>query len=238
MTRSWDRLATLSTGVGIGLAGYLAVVAWAMVLLVVARSLTGSIDALERHAINTAAIALGTVLVVRVYLTRSGRGVAFLDLDWPSRRGLGAAIAAIPILFAVTVLAGALGVSPAEHGLESAVRGGGLAVAVPIAVSSIVVVGPAEELLYRNLVQKVLAERFHHATAIVVASLVFAVVHTTAYWTGAPTAVVSALGLVFVLSLLLGTLYALTGRVLVPALAHGGYDAAVFILIALDPLAV
>lgn len=238
MTDQRTRFETLATGVGIGFAGYLAIVAWAVVLLAIAQSLTGPIDAVERHAINTAALALGTVLVIRVYLTRSGRGTAYLDLGWPTPRELGAAVATVPVLFGVAVLAGALGVTPAEHGLEDAVRGGGVAVAVPIAVSSILVVGPAEELLYRNLVQKILTDRFHTVTAILVASLVFAVVHTTAYWTGSPIEVASALGLVFVLSVLLGTLYAVTDRVVVPALAHGGYDAVVFLLIALDPFAV
>lgn len=238
MTDRRDRFETLFVATSLGFGGYLAVVVWAVVLLALARSVTPPIDAIERHAVNTAALALGTLMAVRVYLTWSDRTTAFLDLDRPTPREVGVAVVAIPVLWGVGVLAGVLGVAPAEHGLVDAVRTGGLPVAATVAVTSLVVVGPAEELLYRNLVQKTVAEQFSTPSAIVVASAIFAAVHTTAFWTGAAIPLLSALALVFTLSLVLGTLYALTGRVFVAAIAHGGYDAVVFLLLVADPPAV
>jgi len=238
MTDDRSPLETVILAVTVGIGGYLAVLAWAIVLLTFARSVAAPIDPIERQVVNAAALALGTLLAVRVYLVTTGRTTAYLDLDVPAGRQVALAVAAIPALFGLGALLGHLGVDPAEHGLEAAVRDGGLPVATAMAATSILVVGPAEELLYRNLVQKTLAERFSTPAAVAGASAVFAAVHTTAYWGGAVAPFVSALAVVFVLSVVLGTIYAATDRVAVPAIAHGGYDAVVFFLIAVDPIAV
>ncbi|MFB6104826.1 MAG: lysostaphin resistance A-like protein [Halobacteriaceae archaeon] len=238
MTDDRSSAATVLLAVTVGIGGYLAVLAWAIVLLTFARSIAAPIDPIERQAINAAALALGTLLAVRVYLVATDRTATFLDMGRPTTRQAILGVATIPVLFGVGMLLGELGISPAEHGLEAAVRAGGLPVAVVLAVTSVLVVGPAEELLYRNLVQKTLAERFSTPAAIAGASAIFAAAHTTAYWGGDLGAFLSALGIVFALSAILGWVYAITDRVMVPAIAHGGYDAVVFLLIAVDPLAV
>lgn len=224
----------VSTGVG----GYLAVLLWSIVLLSFATTLGGPVDILDRQLINAGALLLGTLLAIRVYLAHTERSLSFLDIGRPTLRELGIAVGTIPVLFGISVVAGELGVQTAEHGLESAVRDGGLTVGVVLALSSILVVGPTEELLYRNLVQKTFVESFSTTTAILAASVVFAVVHTTAYWTNAVPEFLSALGMVFVLSIVLGAAYAYTDRVIVPAIAHGGYDAVTFLFIATDFFAV
>lgn len=227
-------LIAASTGVG----GYLAVLLWAIVLRSFATALGGPVDIIDRQLINAGALLLGTMLALRVYLAYTDRTLDYLDIGRPTLRDGAIAVGAVPVLFGISIVAGALGVETAEHGLESAVRDGGIWVGVVLAVSSVVVVGPAEELLYRNLVQKTLADRFSTTTAVVGASVVFAVVHTSAYWSTSITGLLSAVGMVFVLSLVLGATYAYTDRLVVPAIAHGGYDAVVFLLIASDSYAV
>lgn len=238
MTVDRTRFETIVLAATTGIGGYVAVLLWSIVLISLGTSLSGDLDIIERQVVNAGALLLGTLLAIRVYLAYTDRSLAYLDLAVPTGRDTMIAVLGIPVLFGISIVAGELGVETAEHGLESAVRAGGLSVGVVLAVSSVLVVGPAEELLYRNLVQKTLAEQFRTSTAILGASVVFAVVHTTAYWSSSTVGFLSALGMVFVLSVVLGATYAYTERIVVPAVVHGGYDAVVFILLASDAFAV
>jgi membrane protease YdiL (CAAX protease family) len=92
---------------------------------------------------------------------------------------------------------------------------------------SILVVGPVEEVLFRGVVQGGLRRAFDAAPAVLIASLLFGLVHLSALegtagqrW--AYVAVVVALGCV------LGVLYERTNNVLVPGLAHGVYNAGIY----------
>ncbi|MFC6757155.1 MULTISPECIES: CPBP family intramembrane glutamic endopeptidase [Haloarcula] len=88
-------------------------------------------------------------------------------------------------------------------------------------------VGPAEELVFRGVVQGLFRRAFGVVPGVVFASLLFGMGHYLAIssgsaWTYILTA--SALGLV------LGAVYEYTESILVPALAHGGWNAGLFVL--------
>lgn len=99
-------------------------------------------------------------------------------------------------------------------------------VGIPIAVF---LTGPGEELLYRGVVQSRLGESFPTALAVVLAALVFSVVHLPVYMGDDVGAVLVSLGTIATLGLYLGALYELSGNLVVPALIHGGFNAVVYL---------
>jgi CAAX amino terminal protease family. len=90
------------------------------------------------------------------------------------------------------------------------------------------VIGPGEELLSRNIVQKHLYDGFSRPAAVVVGTAIFAAIHLPAYATGPPPAVFATLLQLFGISLVLGVVYERTENVVVPALVHGTYNAVQF----------
>lgn len=217
------RLVAVATAIGIG--GYLLVVLWGIVLLGLLGPTSGI---LETQLLNGAALALGALLTTRVYLQWAGLDRSFLDLDRPGLRDLGWTALGLIGLVAASYLVGLLQVPTAEHGVTEAVRSAGIGslwILVPV---SLLLVGPAEELIYRNLVQKTLADGLDTAFAIVGASLIFAVAHLPAYASADPIATAGSLAAVFVLSLILGVVYARTRNLAAVALLHGAYDAIAF----------
>lgn len=90
---------------------------------------------------------------------------------------------------------------------------------------SFLLVGPGEELLFRGLIQGRLAESFQPGVAIVLASVLFAVIHIGSL-SGQGKLVYILL--VFGLALVLGASYEYTDNLAVPALIHGAYNAIQF----------
>ena len=100
---------------------------------------------------------------------------------------------------------------------------------------SLLFVGPAEELLFRGAVQGRLRESWGMWPAIVVATVLFGLIHIPAI-TGGFGAQLSYALLVGVLGLLLGYLYEYTQNILVPSLIHGAYNATLFGLLYLTEI--
>lgn len=94
---------------------------------------------------------------------------------------------------------------------------------------SILLVGPAEELLYRGVIQGRLRRVLGPAGAIVATSALFAPIHAFGL-SGSALGVLAMLLTIFLLSVVLGALYEYTGNLLVPALVHGLYNASQFVL--------
>ncbi|WP_226013229.1 CPBP family intramembrane glutamic endopeptidase [Halomicrobium salinisoli] len=93
-----------------------------------------------------------------------------------------------------------------------------------LAVLSLVLVAPAEELLFRGAIQGRLRTVFGPVTAVAVASLVFGALHLTNY-TGRVGPIVAGALLISVVGTVFGALYELTGSLTVPIVAHGVYNA-------------
>lgn len=194
--------------------------------------LVGEPTALQQSLIEYPAYALGLGGVAAGYLAYRGRDRSFIDLERPTLRTIGWIVAGLVLIFAANIaisqLMTVLGIDPSDHSTaQRMAENPELAmVAVP---SMLLFVGPFEELFYRNVIQKSLYERFSRAGAVLVGSLVFMIVHVTAYATAGPGALLASLSLVFALGLILGAIYERTDNLLVPALVHGCYNALIFV---------
>ncbi|WP_339104683.1 type II CAAX endopeptidase family protein [Haloterrigena salinisoli] len=195
-------------------------------------ALVGEPTALQQSLIEYPAYALGLGGVAAGYLAYRGRDRSFVDLERPTLRTVGWIVLGLVLIFAANIaisqLMTALGIDPSDHSTtQRLAENPELAmVAVP---SMLLFVGPFEELFYRNVIQKSLYERFSRAGAVLVGSLVFMLVHVTAYATAGPGAMLASLSLVFALGLVLGAIYERTDNLLVPALVHGCYNALIFV---------
>lgn len=221
----------------VGIAGYLAITVWVVLLAsTIVPLVTGApatdLPVPEQAILSQAGTVLGLGVTAWAFLVWTDQDRSFVDLARPTLRDVGYVVAGtVAILgaaLAIDALLGATGTEGADHStFEQA--GDAPEVLLVLAVASIVVVGPFEELLYRNVVQKSLYGTFSRAGAVVVASVPFALVHSSAYAGGSVGQSLVSLGMVLVLALLLGTVYERTENLLVPALVHGFYNAAVYL---------
>lgn len=94
---------------------------------------------------------------------------------------------------------------------------------------SILLVGPAEELLFRGIVQGEVKRAVGPAAGIAFAALLFGAIHYTGV-SGSPGERLVYVGVAAVLGGVLGALYEYTDNIAVPALAHGSYNAVLFVV--------
>lgn len=187
--------------------------------------------AIATSGIGTAAFSIGLAAVAVGYLKVTDRDWSYVDLAWPTRRGwlyvIGGTVGMFLILGALGLLSQVLGLPSAEHGIIEQARGQPalLLAFVPL---SWLLIGPGEELLSRNIVQKHLYDGFSRASSVLVGTAVFAAIHLPAYATGPPPAVFATLVQLFGISLVLGVVYERTENLVVPALVHGTYNAVQF----------
>jgi hypothetical protein len=233
-------VATALVMVVVGAVGILAISVWGSVLYAVAASVVweAPLSGGQRQIVSTLAIGAATTMTTAGYLLYSGRSWAFLDVEVPTLRDLAWAIGGVVALFGLLQLISyafvAFGVSAAEHTTTEAAQTDP-SLLLPLIPLSLLVVGPGEELLYRNIVQKGLYDSAPTPVAVLTASVIFSLVHIPAYASGDTTGELAAtLAIIFTLSLVLGTVYARTENLLVPAFVHGSYNAIVFATAYLD----
>jgi membrane protease YdiL (CAAX protease family) len=171
---------------------------------------------------------VGIGVVAFFYYRWRGDPIEHLGLTVPDRRQLAWVAGGLTVLVAVWFGTNAVtqyfGIPVAEHQLGALSQPYQLLVFV---VLSFAIVAPGEELLYRGLVQGTLRDAYTAWPSIVGASVLFALNHVTALVaTGANpgTATAVTIGLVLVLSLVLGYLYERTETLVVPILVHGGFN--------------
>lgn len=166
--------------------------------------------------------------VIGVFVLASGDR-SLLRAAVPSKRGAllaGVGLVALIVLqFVLLELLTSLGLAPGQNRVIS--PDFPPAYYLVMIVVSVLVVGPAEELLFRGTVQGLLRRAWSAPGAIAVASLLFGLVHYPAV-TGTQTEKLAYVALAAILGTILGILYEQTRNVAVPALAHGGYNAVLF----------
>jgi membrane protease YdiL (CAAX protease family) len=219
---------------GLGLAGLLV----GLLLGLVSISLANVFVPLSQGSTLTTAIAMvaqgvGLVVVGGAYLVQRGASWSYLGVRWPSLRDIGWAIAVTIGLFVVLAAAmfviEQLGLTATEHSVAEAAEENP-ELLLPLIPLSVLVTGPAEELLFRGVIQTRLREVFGSVPAVGLAALVFSLVHIPAYSasSGLDASLVTTLGVLLILGAFLGGVYEHTGNLMVPAVAHGLYNAVVF----------
>lgn len=172
---------------------------------------------------------LGYVIVAVGFLYVSHRGWAYLDLSFPSwREGgyvVGGVLASLAIWASASLLVTELGLPAADHTLFDSGDDGTATLLLLLIPLMLLINGPVEELFFRNVIQKYIAERFSQLTAIGIASAIFAIAHVPAYLTAGLGPLLVTLGLLFVISTLWGVIYAKTESLFVVAAIHGIYNA-------------
>jgi len=195
-----------------------------------------SLDVLTRFVVAFVLSELGFVAAALAFLYATGRGLGYLRFDRLDRRAVGLVVAGTLGLFAfrlaAILAAQALGLPLAGNSVTRLAEQGLVETLLVLVPLSILVVGPAEELLFRGVVQRYLSEELSTLGAVALASVLFALVHapTTFVATPDPLVVAVTLTVLFGLSMLLGYLYVWTDNLLVPILVHGLYDALLFAL--------
>lgn len=214
-------LALLVTGAAVVLAG---VFALPVVLLATTVGLAGGVGS---FVVAVVAGEAGYAAVGYAFLQSGDARDVTPSWRVPDRRDAGLVVAGVVATVAFNRVAFRLaargGVDPVvtvtpPEGLS---LGPALLALAPVLV---LVVGPAEEYLFRGVVQRYLAVEFSTPAALVLASLLFVAIHLPNFLGTVPRAVLVAGPVLFGVSLCFGWLYEATGTLVVPALVHGLYD--------------
>jgi membrane protease YdiL (CAAX protease family) len=229
------RAVTATTwAIGVGFAGLFAIAAWASVLLAAATTvLSAEPGTAVQLALSAVALGLGTGTIALVYFRLTEKTRSYLDVRITSMRDVGYVVAGVVALLGLQILVGValdqLSVETASHSVQQTASAGNPEVLLLLIPTSWLIIGPGEELLYRNVIQKSLYDQFGKWGAVLVGSVAFALAHIPAYAAGASLGALSVtLVVIFLLSVVLGAAYLRTENVVVPALIHGTFDAVVF----------
>lgn len=180
---------------------------------------------------------VGLSVIGLVYLAGTGRGVSYLRARLPSLRDVGWVVGGTIAIFALlVVVATAIGVITQATGVETAQNSAVTAaqenpsVLLLMIPAAFLVIGPAEELMFRGIIQNRLREVFGAVGAIGVASVIFGLGHVTALTggQGGIAAIALPLAALSLLSVVFGVAYERTDNLVVPVLIHGAYDAILF----------
>ncbi|WP_459806657.1 CPBP family intramembrane glutamic endopeptidase [Halopiger thermotolerans] len=182
---------------------------------------------------------VGMALAGAIYLAVTDRGWSYVDLRPPTKRGwlyIGiGVVASIAYLIFINVLITALSLQSAQSGVIDILGNDQTMILIMIAIVFFFN-APAEEFLFRNVIQKRLYEAFSRISAVIVASTIFALVHFPIYalTTDSLAAVATSLSILFGGSVIFGYLYAKSENLAVPIGAHATLNAVQFGLLYLS----
>jgi len=175
--------------------------------------------------------------VVVGYAFRQTDDGAAIVVDWIDQHGsrlgdaaliVGATVALVAFNRAAFAVGSLLGVDPVTAvSAPDELSVGVLVVMVP---AMLLAVGPAEEYLFRGVVQGYLRQSFSAWGAVGWSALLFAVVHLPNLLSN-PEAGIVSVPVWLTIGVVLGWLYERTAALLVPVLVHGLYNAAVITLL-------
>ncbi|AEH35904.1 CPBP family intramembrane glutamic endopeptidase [Halopiger xanaduensis] len=178
---------------------------------------------------------VGMFLAGAIYLVVTDRGWSYVDLHVPSKRGwgyVGIGIASmIAFYILVNVVVTVLSLPSAENEVMRFIENDQTMVLIMIGIVFFFN-APAEEFLFRNIVQKRLYDAFSQTQAIVIASVIFALIHFFSYAVSSTSLLATMVPIVTVFggSLIFGYLYAKSENLLVPIAAHATFNGIQFAL--------
>ncbi len=188
-------------------------------------------EVLTQQTVSFVAVhGFGFVSVSLAYLWLRNLDLSYLRVGKPDLTVVAwmvvATSALITVAYGLLELYSYFEVSPAEHRVEADAAANPELYLV-LVVLSLVLIGPAEELVFRGVLQNAFAEATSTWVAVAAASLVFGLMHygsVSGGWMEVAVFVFNAAAL----GLVLGAAYELSDNLLVPAAAHGIYNAMVF----------
>ncbi len=180
---------------------------------------------------------VGFFIAGAVYLWWTDRGLAYIDVSVPDLRGwaiaVGAFIAAYGAVLLTNVVAGFLDIDQAQSNVLGIIGSDPTMVLIMIAIVFLFN-APAEEFLFRGIIQKRLYDAFTKFGAVLVTSAIFTLIHFPVYYFTAPTTLagisVVMIGL-FIGSIIFGYSFVATDNLVVPTLAHALFNAIQFSLL-------
>lgn len=193
------------------------------------------IELRPRHLVVLSVVTIQIVAfcgVSLVYLRYRGWTLRDIGVRWPGLEGwvtAGAGYIGVLILWGVATVVTIVVVS--RYGIEQPqqqlIRMGqeDPMVFVLLAVLSILIVGPAEELLFRGVVQTRIREYFGVGSGLTLATLLFAVIHLPGYANASIVSALLGVGMLFFVGSILAITYEYTGNLVVPAIIHGLFNA-------------
>jgi len=233
---------TVATAFGVGVLGFVVGIVLTVVLVNVV-----ALAGVDPMSLSGPALLLllvvplqgvGFPLVVFGYLRWRHLPASYLRAGLPSLRDVAIVFGGLVAVFLLVNVSSTvlmeLGLTPAERSDADLLTQPEVALAaIPV---MILIVGPAEELLFRGVIQTTLTEEFSTPVAILLASAAFAPAHIVAYLGSGASAVAIAVSIsvLFVPSLVFGAVYEYTDNLVVPALTHGLYNATLFAVQYLD----
>jgi membrane protease YdiL (CAAX protease family) len=176
----------------------------------------------------TAVGQVGFLAVGYLYARVSG---LIVYVSRPSLREVAIALAgvlgALVVVTVASAVFAALGLVPGSVIGDAAFEDSTLLLG--LAALSIALVAPAEEFLYRGVIQGRLRWSFGSVGAVVASSVLFGAIHLGNY-RGDPAAVVSGAVVIACGGLVFGTLYERTRNLAVPIVAHAVYNTLLLVL--------
>ncbi|MFP4235825.1 MAG: CPBP family intramembrane glutamic endopeptidase, partial [Nitriliruptoraceae bacterium] len=238
-TRTRTPLSQVPSPYGLWIATFVVLLFMAPNLVIVGLALaTGGLDELLSGDVEVSASVLVVNLIVQMVLQLGLFGISLLPLlaaGRPYRRllgptrttgtmvaiGLGSGVVAAIASYTLNAIAVLLtGVEePVEQQLLQDALSGGLPLLL-VVVLAVVVAPLTEEVVFRGVLFRAMADRINLGVALVVSSAIFSVIHIEVV----ASQPVALLGL-FTVGLLLALAYHLTGNLMVPILGHAVFNA-------------
>lgn len=164
-----------------------------------------------------------------VYLYKTDRGWDWLDLHRPGKWDIvwmvGGTIITFIALIIVSILAFSIDADPPEQSTIMIIREDTVLI-IFMLLTVWILNAPAEELLFRNVIQKRLYSAFSGVASVIIASLLFAGIHVLTFvlvGTSLIDVLVPILG-IFIGSIVMGYAYWRTKNLWVPIVIHGLFN--------------
>lgn len=172
---------------------------------------------------------LGLALAGAVYLRYIGADWSWLDLNRPGAREalwmIGGTIVIILALLVIGLIAQLIEAEPPDQWFMEVLEQDVVLIVFMIAVVWLFN-APAEEFLFRNVIQKRLYDDFSGISAVVIASVLFAGVHvlTLVFVGHDPVGILIPIVGIFIGSVVMGYAYLVTANLWVPIVIHALYN--------------
>lgn len=221
---SWrDRGRAIAVGFGLVVAGLLIGTILSLPPVVVGG--TSFVGLIATIVLSEAGYAIAGWLYLRQWFEES------VSITAPALREVGWVILSTLLMFGIAGGVGAISSTlDVQIGrLDQNLIAGSPTMVLVMAVLSFVLIAPAEEYLFRGVIQRRLLVSLQPRSAIIVAALLFVIPHAIGYL-GGVAGILLLSAVPFSLAVVMGVLYERFDNLSVPILAHACYNATLFLI--------